>query len=104
MNILSKLLQKKGIKSVEELTQEERRDFDQWKRVLSKEDINTKDIEEFCSAQIKTIEAQFKDLSISKEKLERLVLLHSVYSSIKDLINSPRAERENLEKYLTQLL
>ena len=104
MSILSRLLEKKGIKSTEELTPEERVDFDNWKRILSKEDIELSDVEEFCASNIKNIEAKFKDLDNSKEKLERLVLLHSVYSSLKNLINSPRAEREQLEQYLTQLL
>ena len=104
MSILSRLLEKKGIKSPEELTPEERVDFDNWKKVLSKEDIKLSDVEEFCSSSIRSIEAKFKDLDNSKEKIERLVLLHSVYSSMKNLINSPRAEREQLEKYLTQLL
>lgn len=104
MSILSRILQKKGIKSPEELTPEERVDFDSWKKILSKEDIQLKDVEEFCIANINNIEAQFKDLSNSNEKLERLVLLHSVYSSMKHLINSPRAEREQLENYLNGLL
>lgn len=104
MGILSRLLEKKGIKSTEELTLEERVDFDNWKKILSKEDINLSDVEEFCASNIRNIEAKFKDLDNSKEKLERLVLLHSVYSSLRNLINSPRAEREQLEQYLTQLL
>lgn len=104
MSILTRLLEKKGIKSPEELTPEERVDFDNWKKVLSKEDIKLSDVEEFCASNIRNIEAKFKDLDNSKEKIERLVLLHSVYSSMKNLINSPRAEREQLENYLTQLL
>jgi len=104
MSILSKLLQKRGIKDVSELDKEEQKTFAEWQRVLSKDDISLKDVESFCSMQVLNIEAQFKDLNTSKEKIERLVLLHSVYSSLKNLINSPRQERESLEKYLTQLL
>ena len=104
MSILSELLKRRGIKSTEELSPDERVEYDNWKATLSKEDISLKDVEGFCGIQIANIEAQFKDLANSKEKIERLVLLHSVYSAIKSLINSPGAERENMEKYLTQLL
>lgn len=104
MSILTRLLKKRGVNNTDELTKEERVDFDNWKKILSKEDIKLSDVEEFCTANINNIETQFKDLSNSKEKIERLVLLHSVYSSMKNLINSPRAEREQLENYLTNLL
>lgn len=104
MSILSKLLERKGIKDTSELSTEEHIQFEDWQRTLSKQDITLKDIEEFCTMQLANIGAQFKDLNTPKEKLERLVTLHSVYSTLKDIINSPRQERENLEKYLTQLL
>ncbi len=104
MSILSELLKRRGIKDTEELSKEERVEYDNWKAVLSKEDISLKDVEEFCGMQIAHIEAQFKNLDNPPEKTARLALVHSVYSSIKHIINSPRQERENLEKHLTQLL
>lgn len=105
MSILTELLKRRGINSTEELSKEERVEFDQWKAVLSKEDITLKDVSEFCTIQLNNIEAQFKDhANYETDKIKRLALLHSVYGSLKSLIESPRAERENLEKYLTQLL
>lgn len=104
MSILSKILAKRGIKDVSELDKDEQETFETWSKVLSKDEITLKDVDEFCGIQIATIETQFKDLSNSREKLERLVLQHSIYSTLKLLINSPQKERESLEKYLTQLL
>jgi len=39
MNILSKLLKKRGIKDVTELTEDERVEFDNWQKVLNKEEL-----------------------------------------------------------------
>lgn len=102
MNILSRLLQKKNIKA-EDLTPEEKDTIQNWKVILSKE-ITLDTISNFCQYQLSEIERQFKDLNNSKEKLERLVIQHSVYSSIRDLIKTPQADRESLINYLTSLI
>ncbi len=103
MNILSKLLEKKGLKP-EDLTSEEKGTIEQWKKTLSEGEITIDTILMFCNNNISYIENQFKDLNNTKEKLERLVLLYSVYSSLRNIINSPKTERESLENYLTTLL
>lgn len=104
MSILTRLLQKRGMKDASELSEEEKVTFDGWRATLAKDDISLNDVEMFCTSNLRIIEDQFKDLANSKEKIERLVLLHSVYSSLKGIINSPRLEKENLEKYLQSLL
>ena len=103
-NLLLRLLQKRKIKDFTELSEDERETFEGWKKVLAKEDLEIKDISKFCESQLDYIETQFKDLDISSQKLGRLVLLHSVYSTLRNLIEGPRAEREQLEEYLTSLL
>ena len=104
MSIITELLKRRGIKSKEELIKEELQEFEQWETILAKEDISLKDVEEFCKIQLSITEGKFKDLDNTPQKTEKLVLLHSVYSGIRNLINSPRQERENLENYLRQLL
>ena len=104
MNILSKLFKKRGIKDYTELSGEERVQYENWKAILSKEDLSISDVKDFCNDQLTIIETQFKDLDRDLNKTERLVLLHSVYTAIMTLLDSPRVERENLEKYLTGLL
>lgn len=103
MSILSKLLEKRGLKP-EELSTEEKETIKQWQLTLSQGAITVSSIELFCNNNITNIENQFKNLDNSKEKLERLVLLHNVYSSLVKIINSPKIEKEALEKYLTTLL
>lgn len=103
-NILSKIFKKRGIKDVTELNTDERQQFEQWQAVLNKEEIGIKDIVEFCDGAMGMIEAQFGDIEIADNKMAKLTLQHSVYKKFKDLINAPATEKENLTKYLTNLL
>lgn len=103
MSILTKFFEKRGVKP-EDLTPEEKETVEGWKKILSEEDVTLDTILVYCTNSISVIENQFKDLENSKEKIERLVLLHTVYSSLKKIITSPKSEKENLEKYLTSLL
>lgn len=104
MNILSELFKKRGIKDYTELSSEEKVQYEEWKTVLSKENLTISDVKDFCLDQLSLIEVQFKDLDRDFSKTDRLVLLHSVYTAIMTLLDSPKIERENLEKYLTGLL
>ena len=103
--LLSKLLQKRGIKDIEELSKEEKEWFDVKERILSQPDeITIKDFEKFCKLQLSAVEEQWKNLDNSSQKNERLILLHNVYSSIIKAITASKLERGILEDYLEQLL
>jgi len=104
MNILSKLLQKRGIKDVTELNKEERIEFDNWQNVLDKEEVTIENITDFCVGAMNAIEVQFGDMDIPNDKMAKLTLQHSIYKKLKDMINAPRVERESLVEYLTNLL
>ncbi len=104
ISILSKLLKKRGIQNVEELSSEEREKFDSWQKILSSGEITVDKIKEFCYNEIKRIESQWKDLNNSHEKNQRLIIMHTVYKQLSILIDSPKTERESLEKYLQSLI
>ncbi len=102
--ILNKLLEKRGIEDVSKLTQEEAATFDTWNRILSDGEITLDKILEYCGAQVGAIELQWKNLDNTPQKNERLILMHTIYKGLMNLISAPRAERETLEKYLNDLL
>lgn len=111
--LISKLLDKRGIKDVKDLTSDpmpdgspsERATIEQWDRVLSaKESVTVDDIKQFCKSQVSKIESQWKDLDNKTVKNERLVLLHTVYKAILEVIDAPQTQRETLERYLKSLL
>lgn len=101
-NILSKLLNKRGIKDTKELTQEERVVFDNYEKVLSKDRLSVDDLQLFLSGQISLIETKWKDYEY-KDK-EKLIPYHTVYKTLLETIQAPQREREVLEKYLNSLI
>lgn len=103
--LLSKLLQKRGIEDVATLSKEEKEWFEEKERILSlKDEVSSEDIKKFCQVQIGIIEDQWKNLDNTAIKNERLILTHTVYSTILKAINTSKREREILEDYLTQLI
>jgi hypothetical protein len=104
-SLLSKLLTKRGIENIEELDKDEKEWFDQKQRILSQPDeISVEDFKKFCQTQIGIIEDQWKNLDNATLKNERLIILHTVYSTILKVANGSKQERELLEDHLTQLL
>lgn len=103
MSVIDKVLEKRGLKP-EELTPEERVTIDSWRSIFEGSEVSVKSIGMFCENNIKTIESKFKEIDTPPQKLQALVLLHSVYSSLLSLINNPQAEKKALEEYLSSLL
>ena len=104
-NPVTRLLEKMGIKDpATELSSEEKATLDNWRKILSEGEITVPAIKNFCDYHLSVIEGAFRDISKTDAEKARLTLLHSVYSGIRDLIQSPKSEREALEKYLTSLL
>ena len=103
--LLSKLLKKRGIENIEDLSQEEVEWFKEKEGIMGLGDeITLKDFDRFCRNQISLVEDQWKNLDNLPRKNERLILLHNVYSAILKTITGSKLERELLEDYLQQLL
>ncbi|MAD98703.1 MAG: hypothetical protein CMB99_15375 [Flavobacteriaceae bacterium] len=104
--LIAKLLEKRGIEDLSQLDLEsgEKATFQQWEQILSEGKITVDKIAEFCGRQLKVIEKQWRELDNDKVKNERLVIQHTVYSSILEAIEAPQAERESLERRLQKLV
>lgn len=103
-SLIQKLLHKRGINSYDELDVEEKQTFDTWQAVLSKEQLTTEDIKQFCQSQVSVIEGKWKDLSLENAKKAELIPYHSVYKSLLTAIDAPKAAREAIEQQLLQLV
>lgn len=101
--LLTKLLEKRGIKEVGDLTPEEKSDFDNWNAILSKEEMSIKDLKEFCQVQIDIIQQKWSDFSTPQAQKSELLPYFTVYNAILTAIDSPKAVRESVEKQLIQL-
>lgn len=102
--LLEKLLRKRKIEKIEELSDDEKGFFDKYSAILSKDGATIEDIGLFCRLQLKNIEEKWKDLDNPSQKNERLIILHTVYSALITCLEAPKAEREGAEKYLQTLL
>lgn len=112
MSILDLFLKKKGVASPAELdstpnsdgSPTEKETFENWRKILSKEELTVNDIKLFLQGQIGVIENKWKDLSTPNEKKAELIPYHTVYKTLEQAINAPKAEREQLEVMLNQLI
>jgi len=102
--LLEKLLTKRKITNVNELTVEEAEQFDSWQKTLTEGEMSVEKIRDFCQAQLDIIKGQMKGIDNTPQKNERLTTYFNIYDALITLINSPQSERESLEKYLNQLL
>ena len=103
--LLSKLLKKRGLETLEELNKEEKEWFQEKERLLSQNDeISIKDFEKFCENQLGIIQDQWKNFDNSSQKNERLIIAHTIYSTILKTMTRSKLEREILEDYLEQLI
>ena len=112
MSILDNFLKKRGFQSANELDNEpnsdgsptERETFEKWRKILSKESLTIEDIKLFLQGQIGIIEMRWQDMTTPNDKKAELIPYHTVYKTLEKVLNSPQAEREQLEAQLNQLL
>ena len=102
--ILKQLLRKKGIEKIEELSLDEKLDFERWNTALNTEDIKMEDLVEFLKSQKSKTEDKLADHKIPKEQRLELLPYLSVYKALLALIETPKVERELAERSLEQLL
>lgn len=102
MNILTKLLKRKGIEKIEDLSTEERVVFDNYKATLAKEQLTIEDFKRFLETQITIIEGKWKNYDLENAKKAELIPYHTVYKTLLQAIEAPLVEKRALEEVLTQ--
>ena len=101
--LLEKLFRKRGIKDATQLDTEEKATFENWDKILSKEELTLEDVKHFCQSQLSIIEGKWADYGIEQAKKSEFLPYYTVYKALLAAINSPRSAREALEKQLEQL-
>lgn len=101
---LTKLFRKKGIESLDTLTEEERDVYNNYEKTLSKEELTIDDLRMFLKQQIDIIESKWSDYTLVQAKKSEFIPYHTVYKTLLRAIDAPQVEKESLEKYLTQLI
>lgn len=101
---ISRLLKKRGIDDPNQLVGEEKQTFDEWQRILTKDELNVDDIRRFCQTQLDLIENKWADLNLDHSKKSEYIPYHTVYKLLLRAIDSPKAAKEALEQQLNQLI
>ena len=101
--LLDKLLRKRGIQDVTELSEEEKVNFQQWQEILSKDELTLSDVKQFCATQTQIIESKWSDYNTEQTKKAELIPYYTVYKAILAAIDSPKAARAAVEQQLIQL-
>ena len=101
--LIEKLLTKRGVKDVAELTVEEKDVFDRWQKTLTS-GVSLESLSELAKQFIGTADAQLRDFGISHEKMERLVVARGICQLFLGAIENPKSEAESLEKHLASML
>lgn len=102
--LLAKWLDKLKVKNVNDLSSEEKATFDKWESILSEGEMTVDKIKEFCKTQKAIIETQYSNPDNSSKKDSVLKASLGFYNALIGIIESPKAEKEALEKHLIQLI
>ena len=110
-SLLSRWLEKRGVKSADDLDNTPMPDgspteleiYNEYKKGLTKEDLTMEDLENYCLGQVSIIEAKWADYNVDKAKKAELLPYHTIYKAILNVIKGPVAVREAMEKQLEQL-
>jgi len=102
--LLQQLFKKRGIKDVNDLSEVEKSQYDEWQKILSKETLNLDDIKNFCQTQVSIIESKWSDYNLNNSRKSEMIPYHTVYRTILKAIDSPQIVREQLEEQLNNLI
>ncbi len=104
MSIIDSIFKKRGIAGAHELSLEEQATFENWRVILSKDELTIADVKELCRIQCSMIESKWADMNLSNDKKSELIPYHTVYRLIAQAIDSPKIAKQALEKQLEGLL
>lgn len=103
-NLIEKIFKKRGIADANDLSEEEKRDFDNWQKILSKDTLTIEDLRQFLQNQIDVITGKWQDYSLENTKKAEMIAYFTCYKTILQVLDSPKQAREQLEQQLNLLL
>lgn len=99
--MFEKIFEKLKIKNYLDLNNEEKKTFEEWQKVLNKNEISIKELKEFITSQIDIVTNQLLTYKNSSQKDLYLKMMLRNYRMILAFIQSPQKAKEYLEKYIT---
>ena len=100
--IFNEILEKIGLKSIDELKPAERETWQAWSKILAKQDVTIDDLKQLLPQEIERAKAELLKYENSKEKDLYYKAYTGVLTIITKLIIAPEQERESLRVMLKQ--
>lgn len=102
--MLDRFLKKIGVKSYEELNEEEKSTFKEWEEALSGRKLTDKEIQEWLNAELDIAVSRLTDIDLKQEdEIFRKVEVRFIKKII-NYLNSPMVAKKFAEKSIEQML
>jgi len=98
--MLDALLQKLGLQSPDELTEAERKTYQQWAQILSKTDVTIEDLKKILPMELDRAHSELRSFNNSKEKDMFYKAYAELCGNIGKIITAPQQQREQLRTFL----
>lgn len=100
---INDILTKLRIKTILDLTEEERKTYQEWEKVLNKQEVTMQELKEFIEGQMAIATEKFLSYKNTEKKDLFLKAQLRNYKSILAFIQSPAINKEFLENHIKQL-
>ncbi|HEY1757949.1 MAG TPA: hypothetical protein VGG72_21445 [Bryobacteraceae bacterium] len=100
--MLELILQKLGLKSIDDLKPAERATWMQWATILGKKDVTIEDLKKFLPAELERATVELRKHDNSPQKDAYYKAYGDILATIQKFIVTPQKERETLRAMLKQ--
>ena len=100
--MLEQILQKLGLKSIDDLKPAEKATWMQWATILGKADITIEDLKKFLPIELERASVELRKHDNSAQKDAYYKAYGDILATITKVINSPTQERDSLKAMLRQ--
>jgi len=104
INILDKILQKRGVKEFSELTQEEKDTYRDWDNILRGRKLTDEEVESFLKDEEEATVKLLIDQNLNERQDIFLKMKLDMVRKILHFLNGPELEKKTLENNLKQLI
>ena len=108
--LIEKILKKRNIADVNELSTDEKTTFDKWQKTLTEKEVTVDSLQKFIEEQKVLLWQKLdeENMKSDKDRSDRKCLYLRArinnYESLLGIIKTPQVEKESLENYLKQLI
>jgi len=101
MSLLSKTLEKFGVKEFSQLTEEEKVTYREWQEILTGKKLTDEDVAEFLQFELSAVQGKLINPNLSQREDVFLKMKMEMITNIQKFLNAPEVMKRQLETTLT---